>query len=188
MSSSHLILGGVRSGKSRHAVSLQPSRGRVAFVATAEPLDDDMAARIRRHQAERPSGWRTVEEPRALAACLNRLVGAADAVLVDCLTLWTANRMLGGDRDEAILAEADEIARLAARRPFLLTIVTNEVGEGVHPPTAEGRRFRDLLGLVNQRIAAACDRVTLMVAGVPLTVKAAAPEPPRVSHDVAEAP
>jgi adenosylcobinamide kinase/adenosylcobinamide-phosphate guanylyltransferase len=167
----HLILGGARSGKSRFAVAGQPTTGRVVFVATAEPRDADMAARIARHRAERPAGWSTVEEPWALLPCLERLAGRADAVLVDCLTLWIANRLLRGDPDEAIVRDGDALAGLIARRSYGLTLVTNEVGEGVHPETAAGLRFRDLLGLVNQRVAAACDRVTLMVAGIPLAVK-----------------
>jgi adenosylcobinamide kinase/adenosylcobinamide-phosphate guanylyltransferase len=169
--SSHLVLGGARSGKSRYAVQDLSARGRLVFVATAEARDADMAARIARHRAERASDWRTVEEPLALAACLRALVGRADAVVVDCLTLWTANRLLRGDGDERILAEGRDVAALIARRAYDLTLVSNEVGDGVHPPTEDGRRFRDLLGLVNQTVAAACDRVTLMVAGLPLAVK-----------------
>jgi adenosylcobinamide kinase/adenosylcobinamide-phosphate guanylyltransferase len=176
--STHLVLGGARSGKSRFALASQPPHRRVAFVATAEPRDADMAARIARHRAERPAHWLTVEEPRALVAALGRLEGRADAVLVDCLTLWVANRLLRGDPDRDILAEADALAALVAGRPYDLTLVTNEVGEGVHPETADGLRFRDLLGLVNQRVAAAADRVTLMVAGLPLTIKAP------VEHDL----
>lgn len=168
----HIILGGARSGKSRFALSGQPRAGRVAFVATAEPGDADMAARIARHRSERPAHWLTVEEPRALAACLEDLSRRAlDAVVVDCLTLWVANRLLRGDSDPAILDEAGRLAALAARPPFPLTLVSNEVGEGVHPETAAGLRFRDLLGTVNQQLAAACHRVTLMVAGLPVTIK-----------------
>jgi adenosylcobinamide kinase / adenosylcobinamide-phosphate guanylyltransferase len=180
----HLILGGARSGKSRFAVGCQPANGRVVFVATAEPRDADMAARIARHRAERPAGWSTVEEPRALVRCLEGLAGRADAVLVDCLTLWIANRLLRGDPDDTILRDGDALAGLIGRRPWELTLVSNEVGEGVHPETAAGLRFRDLLGLVNQRVAAACDRVTLMVAGIPLPVKT----PVRTDALVPEAP
>jgi adenosylcobinamide kinase / adenosylcobinamide-phosphate guanylyltransferase len=185
VASAHLILGGARSGKSRFAVTSQPPRGKVVFVATAEPRDADMAARIARHRSERPRHWRTVEEPYALVPALERLSPeAAETVLVDCLTLWVANRLLRGDGDPPILAEADRLAALIERRPWALTLVSNEVGEGVHPETPDGLRFRDLLGLVNQRVAAACDRVTLMVAGLPLTVKS-----PVRTHDLAaEAP
>ncbi|HEV8639631.1 MAG TPA: bifunctional adenosylcobinamide kinase/adenosylcobinamide-phosphate guanylyltransferase [Methylomirabilota bacterium] len=176
MGTTHLVLGGARSGKSRFAIASQPHHARVAFVATAEAGDAAMAQRIARHRAERPGHWLTVEEPCALVASLGRLAGRAiDAVVVDCLTLWVANRLLRGDADEAILGEGAELAALIARRPWDLTLVSNEVGEGVHPESADGLRFRDLLGLVNQRVAAACDRVTLMVAGLPLTIKAPAP-------------
>lgn len=176
MGSTHLVLGGARSGKSRFAVDSHRARARVAFVATAQPGDASMTQRIARHRAERPGHWRTVEEPYALVTTLRRLSGEAlDAVIVDCLTLWVANRLLRGDPDEVILNEGGELAALMTRRAWDLTLVTNEVGEGVHPETAAGLRFRDLLGLVNQQVAAVADRVTLMVAGQPLTIKAPAP-------------
>ena len=170
--SSHLILGGARSGKSRHSLHLAriPS-ARIAFIATAQPGDADMAARIARHQAERPSSWLTLEEPFDVASACRRLTGRADLLLVDCLTLWVSNRLLRGDDDKTILQGADDLAAFMAAREASLLIVSNEVGAGVHPPTAAGLRFQDLLGLVNQRVAQAADRVTLMVAGIPLTVK-----------------
>jgi adenosylcobinamide kinase / adenosylcobinamide-phosphate guanylyltransferase len=168
----HLILGGARSGKSRHALEIGRAwPGRVAFVATAEPRDADLAARIARHRAERPGGWATLEEPLDLAGACLRAGAEADLVIVDCLTLWVANRMLRGHPDEAIVGGGDEIARAMGERRAALVLISNEVGEGVHPPTAEGLRFRDLLGQVNQRVAAVADRVTLMVAGIPLAIK-----------------
>lgn len=170
--SSLLVLGGARSGKSRYALArAEASGGRVAVVATAEPLDRDMAARIERHRRERPPAWLTVEEPLDLAGALRRLAGRADTVLVDCLTLWVANHLKRGLRDEALGANAEALARILDERPFRLILVSNEVGQGVHPETPAGLRFRDLLGLVNQRVAAAADRVVLMVAGLPLAVK-----------------
>ena len=172
MASSHFVLGGARSGKSGFVLSGPPARARVAFVATAQAGDGDMAARITRHRAERPRHWRTVEEPFELVARLGSLAREVDCVIVDCVTVWVANLLLRGDRDDDILACGDEVAAIAGRRVVDLTLVSNEVGAGVVPPTADGVRFRDLLGFVNQRLAAACDRVTLMVAGVPLTIKA----------------
>jgi adenosylcobinamide kinase/adenosylcobinamide-phosphate guanylyltransferase len=169
---SYLVTGGARSGKSRHALGL--ARGlaaRVGVVATARALDADMAARIARHRAERPADWPTVEEPTEILAACDRLAGAVDTILVDCVTVWAANRLLRGDPDEAILAAADALAGFLGARRACLVLVTNEVGDGVHPPTADGLRFRDLLGQVNQRLAAAADHVTLMVAGLPLAVK-----------------
>jgi adenosylcobinamide kinase/adenosylcobinamide-phosphate guanylyltransferase len=172
MVSSALILGGARSGKSRFAVACHAGRSRVTFVATARAGDRDMGARIARHRAERPPAWATIEEPFDLVPRLRGLAG--EAAIVDCLTMWVANRLLRGDADAAILADADALAALLARPPLAITLVSNEVGEGVHPETADGLRFRDLLGTVNQRVAAAVPRVVLMVAGIPLDVKSPA--------------
>jgi adenosylcobinamide kinase/adenosylcobinamide-phosphate guanylyltransferase len=164
-----LVLGGARSGKSRYALESASRTG--VFVATAQAADADMERRIERHRRERGQAWRTVEEPLELVPALSALVDQADSVVVDCLTLWVGNRQLRGDSDEAILGEVERLAHLIGARPFDLVVVSNEVGGGVHPETAIGRRFRDLLGRVNQRLAAACDRVVLMVAGLPLVVK-----------------
>jgi adenosylcobinamide kinase / adenosylcobinamide-phosphate guanylyltransferase len=171
VASSLLILGGARSGKSRFAVSGLSARARVTVVVTAEARDADMAARIARHRAERPARWTTVEAPVDLVPRVADALGAADTVIVDCLTLWVSNRQLRGDGDEAILKEADALAALVAAPAAELRIVSNEVGLGVHPATADGLRFRDLLGCVNQRVAAAAHRVALMVAGLPHLVK-----------------
>jgi adenosylcobinamide kinase/adenosylcobinamide-phosphate guanylyltransferase len=172
LASSLFVVGGARSGKSRFAIDAQPSPARVTFIATAQAGDADMAARIARHRAERPPHWRTVEEPYELVAQLRACRAGADAVVVDCLTLWVSNLMLRGDADDWIVKQGDELAALLSMHSTGVTLVSNEVGEGVHPPTEDGRRFRDLLGTVNQRVAAAADRVILMVAGLPLAVKA----------------
>jgi adenosyl cobinamide kinase/adenosyl cobinamide phosphate guanylyltransferase len=172
------MLGGARSGKSRHA--LEEARqigGSVAFLATARPLDADMAARIARHRAERPADWTTIEEPHGVVAACRRGAARHDLIVLDCVTTWTANLLERGDDDVAVLGAADDLAKLMRERLVSLIIVSNEVGEGVHPPTELGRRFRDLLGRVNQRLAAAADRVILMVAGIPLIVKDAPPPP-----------
>jgi adenosylcobinamide kinase/adenosylcobinamide-phosphate guanylyltransferase len=178
VSSSLFIVGGARSGKSRFALADLSAGGRVAVVVTAEAGDADMAARIARHRAERSHRWPTLEAPRDLVPRLSEALGAADTVVVDCLTLWVANLMARGDDDEAILKEADALTALVAAPAADLRVVSNEVGLGVHPATAEGRRFRDLLGLVNQRVAAAAHRVVLLVAGLPLVVKDASPPSP----------
>ena len=172
VASSLFVLGGARSGKSRFAVEAHRARTSVIFLATAEAHDSDMAARIARHRAERPAHWRTVEEPYDLSSRLRACAADADVIIVDCLTLWVSNLMLRGDADEWIVKQGEDLSSLLALRGADVTLVSNEVGEGVHPPTAEGRRFRDLLGTVNQRVAAAADRVVLMVAGVPMCVKA----------------
>jgi adenosylcobinamide kinase/adenosylcobinamide-phosphate guanylyltransferase len=184
MASSLLILGGARSGKSRFAIAEHARARRVAFIATAEARDADMASRIARHRSERPASWTTVEEPLDLVGRLREVQGMVDAIIVDCLTLWVSNRLLRGDADDAILAEAEALARLLPGCRCGVTLVSNEVGEGVHPPTAAGLRFRDLLGLVNQRLAAASDRVVFMIAGLPLTMKT----PPPANDFAVQAP
>lgn len=172
MTRSLFIVGGARSGKSRFAIERFSPDDRVVFVATAEARDEEMAKRIARHRAERPSRWSTLEEPIELVSRLRDLDEGYDVVIVDCLTLWVSNLLLRGERDDAILERADALAGLIRNRRSSITVVSNEVGEGVHPETAAGLRFRDALGRVNQQVAAACETVVLMVAGIPLTVKA----------------
>ena len=162
-----LVLGGARSGKSRYAESLVTALPAPwIYVATAEARDAEMAERIAAHQARRGAGWRTLETPRDVVGALS--AHGTTPLLVDCLTLWLAN---------ALLASADvdaEIERLEAaleQASAPLVLVANEVGFGIVPDNALGRRFRDLQGLLNQRIAARADRVVLVVAGLPLTIK-----------------
>lgn len=179
---SHLLLGGARSGKSRHALEqARQAGGSVAFLATARAVDGDMAARIARHRAERPTGWATIEEPHDVPAAGRRAARSHDLVVVDCVTVWVSNLMERGDDDAQVLAAVDDLAKMLRERLLSVILVSNEVGQGVHPPTELGRRFRDLLGVVNQRLAAAADRVTLMVAALPLTVKDT--PPPSPPHD-----
>lgn len=163
-----LVLGGARSGKSRHAEALITAGPPPwVYVATAEPLDDEMTARIAAHRARRGAGWRDVEAPRDLAGAL---AGIRDggAVLVDCLTLWLSNLMLADADIEAETARL-ECALTSVAAPVVL--VSNEVGSSIVPDNALARRFRDAQGRLNQRIAARADRVVLMVAGLPLVVK-----------------
>lgn len=163
-----LVLGGARSGKTRAALdwaeALGPDR---LYIATAEPLDDEMRDRIARHKAERGEGWRTVEAaldlPASLAASTN-----LDAVVVDCLTLWLSNLMHHG-RDPEAEAEWLVQALGATRTPVLM--VSNEVGLGLVPETKLGRAFRDAQGRLNQRIAKAVGNVVFIAAGLPLRLK-----------------
>ena len=176
-----LILGGIRSGKSHHAILLataSPAGGRTGFLATARADDRDMARRIARHQADRPKGWCIVEEPYEIVEACRRLTDRADLIVLDCLTLWVSNLLLRGDLPDDVLAATDALAKLVSERRVSMIIVSNEVGSGVHPPTEIGVRFQDTLGGVNQRLAAAADRVTLMVAGVPMLIKDSAPRIP----------
>ncbi len=174
-----LILGGARSGKSSHAQQLAAERGSsVVFVATAEPSDEEMKRRISRHRTGRPTDWQTIEAPLEVAAALRAHSAKADVVLLDCLTLLTSNSMTS--LPEPISEEAAE-ERVGAEIDALLTeyaagdaewiVVSNEVGLGLVPPYPLGRLYRDVLGRVNQRIAAAADRVIFMVAGLPIRIK-----------------
>jgi len=166
-----LVLGGARSGKSRYAESLiaalpPPWQPPWTYLATAEAGDAEMAARIAAHRARRGADWRTIEAPRNLAAAIKTCLTAP--VLVDCLTLWLSNLMLA---DAAIDTEIDRLEQTlkSARVPTVL--VANEVGSGIVPDNPLGRRFRDLQGVLNQRMAARADRVILVVAGLPLAIK-----------------
>jgi adenosylcobinamide kinase / adenosylcobinamide-phosphate guanylyltransferase len=162
-----LVLGGARSGKSRHAESLIAALPPPwIYVATAEPGDEEMAARIKSHRERRDGLWRTVEAPRALAQTLATC--GEGPVLVDCLTLWLSNLMLAEADIEEEIAQLEK-ALTAVRMPLVL--VANEVGSGIVPSYPLGRRFRDMQGMLNQRIAARAERVILMVAGLPLMLK-----------------
>jgi adenosyl cobinamide kinase/adenosyl cobinamide phosphate guanylyltransferase len=166
-----LVLGGARSGKSRYAESLiaalpPPWKAPWIYIATAEAGDEEMIARIAAHRARRGSSSRTVEAPRDLptAIAANKNV----PVLVDCLTLWLSNLLLAEVDIDSEIAELEQSLAVAVA-PVVL--VANEVGSGIVPVHALGRQFRDLQGMLNQRIAARADRVVLMVAGLPLAVK-----------------
>lgn len=167
-----LVTGGVRSGKSAFAERLASAAGDdVGYVATAEALDDDMARRIAAHRAGRPGGWVTAEEPRAPAAGV-AANAQRRAVLLDCLTMFVSNILLGGgDPWPAISHEIEALIQHSQSMSGPLIVVTNEVGLGVVPPTELGRTFRDLLGRANQRLAAAADEAYLLVAGLPVEVK-----------------
>jgi adenosylcobinamide kinase / adenosylcobinamide-phosphate guanylyltransferase len=169
-----LITGGSRSGKSAHAIALATADAgmlRRYFVATAEGRDEEMCARIAHHRAARPPGFETIEEPLNLSVMLAALVGRADLVVVDCLTLWIANLMGNGLADDSILAEADGLAEELARVPFTAIVVSGEVGWGIVPDNAVARRYGDLLGWTNQKIARVADTVLLMAAGCPMRLK-----------------
>jgi adenosylcobinamide kinase / adenosylcobinamide-phosphate guanylyltransferase len=160
-----LLLGGARSGKSDLSVRLASSSGRpVIVVATAEARDDEMAERIRRHRAARPADWTTLEVPLALGEAIREL--SPDAfVIVDCLSLWVSNGLGADTGDDAIVAEAREVADILARRACPAVVISNEVGLGIVPVNALARRYRDVLGRVNVAFAAAATDAYLVVAG-----------------------
>jgi adenosylcobinamide kinase / adenosylcobinamide-phosphate guanylyltransferase len=159
-----LLLGGARSGKSRLAVSLAREQTRpVAFLATAQPRDAEMAERIERHRAERPSGWETIEEPLGLGETIRR-VDSGSCLVIDCLSLWLSNRLETEAVSDAA-TRAERAAAAAAARPGLTLAVSNEVGLGLVPMHPLGRTYRDALGNVNTAWAKRADRVLLVVAG-----------------------
>lgn len=159
-----VLLGGARSGKSDLAVRIAVSQStRVTLIATAAAGDPEMQARIARHRAERPADWGVVEVPLQLEAA-TLAVPPGDCLVIDCLTLWTANLLPDHD-DDAIQALTRRAARAAADRPGLTLVVSNEVGLGIVPDNALARRYRDILGRVNATFAAAAERAYLLVAG-----------------------
>ncbi len=164
-----LILGGARSGKSRHAEILaETGTGPCVYLATAQAGDAEMAARIAAHRARRGGRWSTLEEPLDLVQALKEVCAPDRAVLVDCLTLWLSN-ILGADRDPAAEFEALLAALPALRGPVVF--VSNEVGQGIVPANPLARRFVDEAGRLHQALAARADSVILMTAGLPLVLK-----------------
>jgi adenosylcobinamide kinase / adenosylcobinamide-phosphate guanylyltransferase len=182
---SEFLLGGQRSGKSRRAEMLAQqwldiSRDhRAVLIATGQPWDDEMRERIARHQADRAGrvpGMDTVEEPLALAEAVQRLGAPNTLLVVDCLTLWLTNLLMPADpapmRDAAtVLAQCDALCRAIAQAPGPVVLVSNEIGLGVIPMGREVRAYVDALGRLNQSVAAVCERVTFMAAGLALGLK-----------------
>jgi adenosylcobinamide kinase / adenosylcobinamide-phosphate guanylyltransferase len=164
-----LILGGARSGKSRHAERLVLKSGLMpVYVATAEALDDEMAARIAEHRARRGDHWRTVEEALDLVGALARECAPGRAVLVDCLTLWLTNLMV---RERLVEIENERLIAALPGLPGPLVLVSNEVGQGIVPADPMARAFIDHAGRLHQRIAEVADAVVLMTAGLPQRLK-----------------
>jgi adenosylcobinamide kinase/adenosylcobinamide-phosphate guanylyltransferase len=173
-----LVLGGVRSGKSRYAEGLARSQSRaVTVIATAEARDEEMSARIEAHRHHRDVRWRVIEEPLALAAALQSALSSDSLVIVDCLTVWLSNLLCGKDADAARRETGALLDALASLSGDCI-LISNEVGFGIIPANALARRFGDEAGVLHQRVATLCDRVILMVAGLPLTVKDSEPRLP----------
>ena len=188
-----LILGGARSGKSSLAERMAKRSGpQVTFIATAQPLDEEMRQRIEAHKSARPREWRTVEEPLDLATVVEAAIGDSEMVLVDCITVWVSNHICqiiapksssNWHHEVEALGDRlrDQVARLVAisrSSGATLLLVSNEVGLGLVPENPLGRAYRDLLGAINRQLAAEAGKVLLMVAGLPLDVKRLALEIP----------
>ncbi|HEY6331184.1 MAG TPA: bifunctional adenosylcobinamide kinase/adenosylcobinamide-phosphate guanylyltransferase [Blastocatellia bacterium] len=174
-----LVLGGARAGKSTFAANLAreieaATPGQVAFVATAEALDEEMAARIEKHRAERPANWLTIEEPRDVVAAIAR-AATARVVIVDCFTLLVSNWLLSLPDPDSCETELGRLVRAFSKAcdesDQTVICVSNEVGLGLVPDTPIGRLYRDCLGKVNQLLAASADRVYWLVAGIPVQIK-----------------
>jgi adenosyl cobinamide kinase/adenosyl cobinamide phosphate guanylyltransferase len=179
-----LVTGGARAGKSTFASQLAQELGGerdVCYLATAEPGDDEMRARIAAHRANRPAGWRTLEIPRGLGPTLGSLMRAdrPGVVLLDCMTMLVSNVLLAhadgaGTVDEvwpAVEAEVNDVLGFAAETAVTMIVVTNEVGLGIVPANRVARVYRDLLGQANQRLASSSDFVYFVVSGIPLEIK-----------------
>lgn len=177
-----LIIGGARSGKTAHALalamSLSAQRGaNVTYVATAQALDEEMRHRISLHRAERPATWRTLEAPAGLAQALHDWP-EPEILVIDCMTLWLSNALLQDFREDAPTAplpawesERDKFMLWLRQVRAEVLLISNEVGQGIVPLSPLARRFQDEQGRLNQMLAAACDRVTLVVAGIALPIK-----------------
>jgi adenosylcobinamide kinase / adenosylcobinamide-phosphate guanylyltransferase len=164
-----LVLGGARSGKSHYAQQLGERAARVVFLATATAGDDhEMQRKIELHQGSRPLHWQTVEEPLKLAEAIARHGASCDLMIIDCLTFFAAN-LLDAEGDEQSAVEA--LCTVLKSPPCSIVLVSNEVGSGVVPAYTSGRRFRDLLGEMNQSVARVASNVLLLIAGLPLVLK-----------------
>ncbi len=174
-----LVIGGARSGKTRYAQQLGERVENVVFVATAHAGDEEMCTKITRHRKERPQHWHTVEESLDLGGTIERYGSGADLIVIDCLTLFAANLLAAtedfpADKSEPEIARhIDYLCRALRATPCSVVLVSNEVGSGVVPAYPLGRRYRELLGEINQKTAQLADEVVLMVAGLPLSLKSA---------------
>ena len=164
------ITGGTRSGKSWFALEgASKIPGRHAFIATAMPVDDEMKLRIEKHREDRRDGWDTYEEPVQITRVIREIEGKYGAIIVDCLTLWLSNILLDGVDVEAEIE--DLVSNLRKFSESSVFIVSNEVGMGIVPENELARKFRDMAGRLNQRVAEIADEVFITVAGIPVKIK-----------------
>lgn len=167
------ITGGARSGKSAYAQQLAEQRdGQLLYIAPAQVLDREMAERVEQHRQARGERWVLLEEPLQLAERLPEVAGGKGALLLDCVTIWLSNLFFHYAEDPApVLDEVDSLIRVAAELPVPVCLVSNELGSGIVPENPMARRFRDLAGTVNQKLAAAADEAWLVVSGLPVKLK-----------------
>ncbi len=166
------ITGGCRSGKSRYALDFANRHfSKKLFLATSEPLDEEMSRRIENHKKVRGPEWQTIEEPVEIVNKIKEHGGGGKIILIDCLTLWLYNLLMKWGDDSKILDETDKLINVIKQNPASFVLVSNEVGLGIVPADPLSRQYRDLLGAMNQRIAAGLDTVIFMVSGIPLFLK-----------------
>jgi len=172
MGSFVFVLGGTRSGKSGYAAKLAEDTGiEVTFIATAEPHDEEMKERIKRHKAERPEEWNLVEENKDVDKILSKISSSSGMILIDCLGLLVSNLIAAGQSDKEIGEKIEKVIDLIRKKDLNTIIVSNDVGSGIVPMNSLARRFRDLIGLANQRCAENAGKVVVMQAGIPMIVK-----------------
>ncbi|MDP2932893.1 MAG: bifunctional adenosylcobinamide kinase/adenosylcobinamide-phosphate guanylyltransferase, partial [bacterium] len=160
------IIGGARSGKSGYAAGLAESiKGKVAFIATCQPLDDEMKKRITQHRKNRPANWQTFEAWTGLASVLKKVSGGFDCVLIDCLTLFVSNLLVNGRCEKEVSAQIKQALAVLKKQKGAAIIVSNEVGLGIVPLNKLARDFRDIAGRINQIVAKSADEVIFMAAG-----------------------
>ena len=172
MSKIILITGGCRSGKSRYALKIAKNiaENNKIFIATCVAYDDEMKQRILRHKKERDNSWKTIEEPYSISKAIKNNKSKS-VIVVDCLTLWVNNLLFKHMDEDNIINKVKELIKVLNESSCPVILVTNEVGSGIVPENDLSRRFRDIAGFANQKIANCADKVYLMVAGIPLTVK-----------------
>lgn len=174
------ICGGARSGKSSFALKLaKEDKGRVTFIATGEPKDEEMKERIACHRLARPKAWITFEEPVELTRLIEKIGKGRRTIVIDCLTLWVSNLLLKKTPTEKIAKKAAELAGALKKMKGRAIVVTNEVGLGIVPANKLARDFRDIAGRVNQLIASECDEAYFMISGIATKIK---PTKERKSH------
>ncbi len=168
-----LVLGGCRSGKSDFAkqVADHMARDKKIYLATSVPTDREMKKRVKHHQEDRGPDWATIEEPIRIHETIDRACAQAKVILVDCLTLWTSNLLLQETDEAGIMAAVDLLLTALNRSTCPVILVSNEVGYGIVPENSLARQFRDMAGLVNQRVAQAVDEVFVSMAGIPVQIK-----------------
>ena len=172
MKETTLVIGGCKSGKSRHALELTEGYGlRKIFMATCIPMDDEMKDRVARHKAERDGLWRTLDVPTELPEAIAEQGQHGNVILVDCLTLWITNLLIGPAKTDSVAARVEALVTALAQAACPVVLVSNEVGAGIVPENRLARQFRDEAGIANQKVAAAVDRVVWMVAGIANVVK-----------------